>query len=147
MTGVPIGHIDWHVDIGNNFYETSSNGKASGVLSVLMNGEGSVATSGRIVTGQMTPTYFTSNIVDENGKTELRVTYDAGVAEALIIQPAPLSDGALSFSYRHIRYRGQSIAGFVARITSPLTGTPASMRSSARMIFDCRPEELSNCST
>ena len=47
MTGVPIGHIAWHVDIGNNFYETTANGKASGVLSVLMNGEGSVATSGK----------------------------------------------------------------------------------------------------
>ena len=89
MTGVPIGHIDWHVDIGNNFYETSANGKASGVLSVLMNGEGSVATSGKIVSGQMTPTYFTSNIVDEYGKTELRVTYAAGVAEASIIQEPP----------------------------------------------------------
>ena len=27
MTGVPIGHIAWHVDIGNNFYATSANGK------------------------------------------------------------------------------------------------------------------------
>ncbi|HET9687053.1 MAG TPA: hypothetical protein VFP79_07720, partial [Pseudolabrys sp.] len=34
--GVPIGHIAWHVDIGNDFYETSANGKASGVLSVFM---------------------------------------------------------------------------------------------------------------
>jgi hypothetical protein len=46
MTGVPIGHIAWHVDIGNNFYETSAKGKASCVLSVLIKGEGSVATSG-----------------------------------------------------------------------------------------------------
>ena len=73
MTGVPIGHIAWHVDIGNNFYATSANGKASGVLSVLINGEGSVATSGRILNGQMTPTNFTSNIVDEFGKTELQL--------------------------------------------------------------------------
>jgi hypothetical protein len=72
MTGVPIGHIAWRVDIGNNFYATSANGKASGVLSVLMNGEGSVVTSGRIVNGQITPTYFTSNIIDEDGKTELQ---------------------------------------------------------------------------
>ena len=89
MTGVPIGHIAWHVDIGNNFYETSANGKASGVLSILMKGEGSFATSGRIAHGQMTPTYFTSNIVDEDGKTELRVTYAAGVAEGSIIQQPP----------------------------------------------------------
>jgi hypothetical protein len=69
MTGVPIGHVAWHVDIENNFYETSANGKASGVLSVLL-----------------TPTKFTSKIVDEHGKTELRVSYAAGVAEASIIQ-------------------------------------------------------------
>ena len=81
MTGVPIGHIAWHVDIGNNSYVTSANGKASGVLSVLMNGGGSVATSGRILNGQMTPTNFTSNIVDEDGKTELQLIFAAGVAE------------------------------------------------------------------
>jgi Protein of unknown function (DUF3108) len=86
MTGVPIGHAAWHVDIGNNFYETSANGKTSGVLSVLVNGEGSFATSGGIVDGQLAPTKFTLKIVDEDGKTELRVTYAAGVAEASIIQ-------------------------------------------------------------
>src|SRR5262245_28084918 len=89
MTGVPIGHIAWHVDIENYSYETSANGKASGVLSVLMNGEGSFATSGRIVDGQLTPTYFKSNIVDDDGKTELRVTYAAGVAEGSIIEEPP----------------------------------------------------------
>ena len=33
------------------------------------------------------------------------------------------------------------------QITSPRTGAPASMRNSAWMIFDCRPEDASNCST
>ena len=89
MTGVPIGHIAWHVDIGNNSYVTSANGKASGVLSVLMNGGGSVATSGRILNGQMTPTNFTSNIVDEDGKTELQLIFAAGVAEESIIHRPP----------------------------------------------------------
>jgi hypothetical protein len=37
----------------------------------------------------MTPTNFTSNIVDEYGKTELRVTYAAGVAEGSIIKEFP----------------------------------------------------------
>jgi hypothetical protein len=38
-------------------------------------------------------------------------------------------------------------AGFVAQTTSPCTGTPASVRNSAGMIFDCRPEAASSCST
>src|SRR5262249_51762759 len=89
MTGVPIGRIAWHVDIANNFYATSSNGKVRGVFSLLMNGEGSVATSGRIVNGQVTATNFTSNIIDEDGKTELQVIFAAGVAEGSIIQEPP----------------------------------------------------------
>jgi hypothetical protein len=36
---------------------------------------------------------------------------------------------------------------FVARITIPCTGEPASVRRSAWMIFDCRPEDVTNRST
>src|SRR5674476_595456 len=43
MTGVTIGEIVWLVEIGDTLYTTSATGKASGVLSMLVNGEGSVA--------------------------------------------------------------------------------------------------------
>src|SRR6202142_4467119 len=90
MTGVSIGHIDWHVDIGNSFYATSAKGKASGVLSVLMNGEGTVVTSGRIESGHLAPTYFTSSIVDDDGKTALQMTFADGIAEETFIQKPPI---------------------------------------------------------
>jgi len=89
MMRVSIGHIIWHVNIGNELYATSANGKASGVLSMLMNGEGSVVTTGRIVNGYMAPTYFASNIVDDYGKTELQMTFAGGIAEETIIQKPP----------------------------------------------------------
>ena len=43
--------------------------------------------------------------------------------------------------------RASAETDFAARITSPNTGAPASMRNSAWIIFDCRPESVSNCST
>ena len=86
MAGVPIGNIVWHVEIGNNFYATSANGKASRVLSVLISGEGSVTTSGKIENAQMAPTYFSSSFFDEDGKTELQVIFAAGISKELIIQ-------------------------------------------------------------
>lgn len=89
MMRVTIGQIAWHVDIGNNSYSTSANGKASGVLSVLMSGQGSVATAGRIVNWHLVPTNFTSNIIDEDGKTELQILFSDGVAKESIIQGPP----------------------------------------------------------
>jgi len=89
MTGVPIGNVVWHVEIGNNFYATSANGKASRVLSVLISGEGSLSTSGKIENGQMAPTYFSSSIFDEDGKTELQVIFAAGISKELVIREPP----------------------------------------------------------
>ena len=43
--------------------------------------------------------------------------------------------------------RASAETDFAARITSANTGAPASMRNSAWIIFDCRPESVSNCST
>src|SRR5471030_2705830 len=79
MTGVSIGHIAWSVTIGEARYTTSANGKASGVLSVLVNGEGAVDTRGNIDNGRIAPKFFTSNIADDEGKSELRLSFDDGV--------------------------------------------------------------------
>lgn len=93
MTGVSIGQIVWLVDLGDNRYVTSAHGKASGVLSVLVNGEGSVVTHGIVADGQLTPSYFTSNISDDEGKSELRMTFEDGAVKDLIgREPPPRAD-------------------------------------------------------
>ncbi|MEI9803673.1 MAG: hypothetical protein WDN48_03305 [Pseudolabrys sp.] len=53
MTGVSIGQIVWLVAIGDQRYTTSANGKASGVLSMLVNGEGAVDVRGTIADGRL----------------------------------------------------------------------------------------------
>jgi hypothetical protein len=93
MTGISVGQIVWLVDIGDKLYATSANGKASGVLSVLVNGEGSVVTNGNVVNGHLAPSKFTSSIVDDEGNTELQMTFAGGVAKERITQgPAPKPD-------------------------------------------------------
>jgi CBS domain-containing protein len=83
MTGVPIGQIAWLVTIGEQRYTTSANGKASGVLSVLVNGEGSVDVRGMIVEGYATPRFFTSKSIDDEGNSELRMTFEDGSVKEL----------------------------------------------------------------
>jgi Protein of unknown function (DUF3108) len=136
MTGVPIGHIAWHVDIGNNSYETSANGKASGVLSVLIKGEGSVATSGRIVNGQLTPTSFTSNIIDEDGKTELRVTYAAGVAETSIIQEPSKKHKLLPVNDADRRGASDPLSAVLIRANTRDGGLESANCNRVLLIFD-----------
>jgi hypothetical protein len=89
MTGVSFGQIVWLVTIGDERYTASANGKASGVLSVLVNGEGSVDTRGNIDDGRLVPRFFTSDITDDEGKSELRMIFDDGFVKELIAQGSP----------------------------------------------------------
>lgn len=89
MTAVSIGEIAWFVDIDAKRYTISAKGKASGVLSVLVNGEGSVVTHGAVVDGHPVPANFTSSIVDDEGKSELRMTFADGVVMELVAQEPP----------------------------------------------------------
>jgi len=90
MTGVPVGQIVWIGALGDQRYTTSANGKASGVLSVLVNGEGSVDVRGIIAAGRLVPKSFTSKINDDEGNNELRMTFDdGGVVKDLVAPPPP----------------------------------------------------------
>lgn len=83
MTGIHIGQIVWFVAIGDQRYTTSANGKASGVLSVLVSGEGAVDVRGVMIEGHVLPRFFTSKIIDDEGNSELRMTFDDGVVKEL----------------------------------------------------------------
>jgi len=89
MTGVTIGEIVWKIGIGDTLYTTSATGKASGVLSVLMSGEGGVVAQGNIVAGRLEPTSFTSAITDEDGTIKLEMTFADGVASERITPQPP----------------------------------------------------------
>jgi len=89
MTGVTIGEIAWQIDIGDTMYSTSASGKASGVLSALMNGEGGVAAQGSIAAGRLDPSSFTSAITDEDGAIKLQMSFADGVASERITPQPP----------------------------------------------------------
>jgi hypothetical protein len=93
MTGVSIGQIVWFVAIGDQRYTTSANGKASGVLSVLVSGEGAVDVRGVMTEGRVSPRFFNSKIVDDEGNSELRMTFDDGIVKELSgSAPPPSAD-------------------------------------------------------
>src|SRR6185437_4186088 len=93
MTGIAIGHIAWRVDIGETQYTTSAGGKASGVLSMLVNGEGAVKAQGAVAAdGRLAPAAYSSDITDEDGATALRINFTGGTAKETISPQRPHPD-------------------------------------------------------
>ena len=90
MTGVTIGEIVWQVAVGDTLYTTTATGNASGVLSVLVNGEGSVSAQGGIAADRLNPSSYTSTITDDDGTIKLQMTFADGVATETITPQPPV---------------------------------------------------------
>lgn len=92
MTGVSIGQLSWVADITGGGYTTSANGKASGALSVLVNGEGRVSTRGIIDGERLRPTFFSSNVTEDGEAAGLVMTFENGNVKTLRLDTPPKKD-------------------------------------------------------
>jgi hypothetical protein len=86
VAGIAIGKSDINVVIGGAEYTGSASGRASGVLRVLVSGEGSVSTRGTIVEGRLVPASFTSSTTRDDEKAEVKMTLDGGAVKDLTAQ-------------------------------------------------------------
>ena len=137
MTGVSIGQIVWLVDINEKRYVTSAHGKASGMLSVLVSGEGSVVTHGVIADDRMVPSYFTSRISDDEGNSDLRMTFEDGAVKDVIGPPPPPAN---RIAVTEADRRGVSDPLTAMLIPVPVGGDALASANCARVlpIFDGR---------
>ncbi len=92
MVGVSIGQLSWTVDLNPGSYTTAANGKASGALSVLVNGEGRVATRGVIDADRLRPTFFSSNVTEDGEVAGLQMTFENGNVKTLRLDTPPKKD-------------------------------------------------------
>jgi hypothetical protein len=79
MTHVRVGEITWMANFADQGYLASASGKASGVFSVLINGEGAVNTQGVVSDGKLRPATVTTTVSDDEGRVEVRMSYENGV--------------------------------------------------------------------
>ncbi len=83
MMGVSIGQITWTIDLGASNYSASADGKASGALSILVSGEGRVATRGTVNGARINPTFFSSNTTEDDKIAGLQMTFENGAVKTL----------------------------------------------------------------
>jgi hypothetical protein len=111
MTSLRIGEITWTAHFAEQSYQASANGKASGVVSVLLNGEGSVATHGDISAGKIQPTKVKTIVIDDDGRVEVRMTYDNGDLKRVDDRGPPPKAGRIAVTPALLR-----------NVTDPLSG-------------------------
>jgi hypothetical protein len=84
VAGIAIGTASWTVDIGRDFYAASASGRASGIASALVDGEGAVTARGAVRDGRLVPALFAASIVRDNDKSDARMVLDNGDVKELV---------------------------------------------------------------
>jgi hypothetical protein len=84
MTRVTVGEITWSTNFTESAYLAAATGKASGVLSVLVKGEGSLTTRGALADGKLVPAVARFDVSDEDGVYETEMTFEDGVYKKVV---------------------------------------------------------------
>jgi hypothetical protein len=93
MTGIRVGKSAWTVNIDSDRYSASANGGSVDLLNVLLRGEGVARVSGGIKDGRLVPATFSSSLVEDGVKGDLKMTLEDGIVTAVEDNgPPPTSD-------------------------------------------------------
>lgn len=115
MVGVSIGQLTWTIDVvatpAAEVYRASANGKASGALSILVNGEGRVAVQGTIARAapedggawRVAPRIFSSNVTDDGVTAGLQMSFEDGAVKTLRRDEPLPNDGRIPVSEADMR--------------------------------------------
>jgi hypothetical protein len=90
FAAIPIGKGEWSVDVRPDAYTMTATGSASGMISALVSGEGTLGASGAMREGKLSPLVFTALLKREDEKSETRMTLDNGRVKEI----APASEPA-----------------------------------------------------
>jgi hypothetical protein len=88
MAHITVGKGGWTTDIGAEQYTATAHGNASGILSVLVSGQGRIATAGMVKDGRLQPAAFISKMDSDDDKTDLRMRFENGNVVELVAEAA-----------------------------------------------------------
>lgn len=76
--GIPVGKSEITVQIDSDKYIASATGRASGLFSILVSGEGSVSVQGIVSESGLQPKNFSASIKKDNENSEVKMVIDGG---------------------------------------------------------------------
>jgi len=117
LAGLPIGRGSWVIDINNDEYSAVANGRTTGLLSVISNGEGTTAARGHVVRGNLVPSAYVSRITTDRISEEMRMTQAGGNVKDSVIEPTPVFyPDRIPVTEAHRKNVTDPLSGALARI-------------------------------
>ncbi|HXW24615.1 MAG TPA: DUF3108 domain-containing protein [Xanthobacteraceae bacterium] len=138
LAGISIGTGTWVIDIGAKQYAAAASGRASGVMRVIVSGEGSSTVRGAIKQGRLVPGNFAANIHSYESY-DVRMELNGGNVKALTNEP-PLVESPDRVPLTEAHRRGVVDPMTAFMITVPGAGELVSEEACQRKlpIFDGR---------
>lgn len=93
MAGISIGKLQWRTRVSTADYVVTASGRTSGILSVLINGEGNVSLKGTLRDGRSQSATWSSKLTSRDEQSIVNMTFEAGkVRDLNVIEPPPEPD-------------------------------------------------------
>ena len=103
MTGIRVGQSAWTVNIDNDHYSVSASGGSVDLLNVLLRGEGMARVSGSIADGRLVPEQFSSSLIEEGEKIDLKMTFAEGNVSMVESNARPPDPDRVPVTQSHVR--------------------------------------------
>ena len=101
LSGIPIGHGNWVIDILEDQFSASASGGTTGILRLFSHGHGVSTAQGTMAGGQPMPTSYTSTITNQERTDDVRMSFAGGNVKEFAVEPplgpsndrVPVTDG------------------------------------------------------
>jgi hypothetical protein len=94
VSGIPVGHGDWVVEISDSAYTAAASGATAGLLKFFTSARGTGVARGTVAGGQPVPTGYSATIIDTRHIDEVRMVLANGDVTDYTAEPPliPLPD-------------------------------------------------------
>jgi hypothetical protein len=87
VSGIPVGHGDWVVEISDGSYTAAASGATAGLLQFFASARGTSAVHGTVANGQPVPASYSATILDTRHVDEVRMVLEHGNVTGYTAEP------------------------------------------------------------
>lgn len=93
LFGIPIGRIDWTVDLRDDRYSAAANGSTIGLFQIFAHGHGTAEARGSVAGKEPTASNFMVSFTSGSSADEIKIVFSGGKAKEYLTHPRPLVPG------------------------------------------------------
>ena len=87
LAGIPIGRGAWAIEIDEDKYVAAASGATAGLMRLFSGGEGTGASRGRVVNGQLVPASYSASILTSRRNSQVRLGLKGSAVKDVDISP------------------------------------------------------------